>query len=60
VAGWYAEADGESWRRPAHDYEMPDPASPGPGSVTVENGQFNVVMTLTNASTAGSADPASR
>jgi len=39
---------------------MPDPASPGPGSVTVENGQFNVVMTLTNASTAGSADPASR
>ena len=60
MAGWYAEADGESWRRPAHDYEMPDPASPGPGSVTVENGQFNVVMTVTTASTAEGAAAASR
>jgi len=41
-------------------YEMPDPASPGPGSVAVENGQFNVVMTVTTASTAEGAAAASR
>lgn len=33
-------------------YEQPDPAYPGPGTAVVENGQFNVVITIASASTA--------
>jgi hypothetical protein len=36
-------------------YELPDPATPGTGTVAVERGQFNVVITVSTVATAEGA-----